>query len=163
MINKKQAWLHICLSLPSLSTLLILWITRDSLFTMAALVPIYYYMPKVYNKYARRFKWEEKIPREINEIKQNKIEGNILNFNKKFEKRVNFSIDDSSRYRHCTHPLEHSFSSRVQTLNSPIPNFRLFLLYNHLLCNFHPSLLSPNPCCRTRILLRILRGSDNVT
>lgn len=75
MINKKQAWLNICLSLPAIITLLVMWITRDSLWAMVGLLAIYYYMPKVYNKYARRFKWEEKIPSEINEIKQNRIEG----------------------------------------------------------------------------------------
>lgn len=75
MINKKQAWLNICLALPSLVTFLVTWITRDSLWMISALIPIYYYMPKVYNKYARRFKWEEKIPRELNEIQQNKVEG----------------------------------------------------------------------------------------
>ena len=59
MVDKKVFWDLIVLYFPALTTFLALWMFRDAIITQIALLATFYAMPKAYNKYCRRFMWDD--------------------------------------------------------------------------------------------------------
>ena len=75
MVNKKKVWLNICYLTPVIVVLLVMWITRDAFWTILLIPPVFYGLTYAYDKYARRFKWDETIDYVLNNYKDSSLDG----------------------------------------------------------------------------------------
>jgi hypothetical protein len=79
--QKAKIWMIMCLSAPSVITLLFLWIFRDAFLTILALLAVYYAAPIAYNKMAGDFDYKVKLAPDIlafSPPKEKAVEGSSI-------------------------------------------------------------------------------------
>ena len=58
-MNKNLVWTYMVLFAPAVITFFVLWLFRDAILTQVFLMATFFVLPKLFNKYSRRFYWTE--------------------------------------------------------------------------------------------------------